>query len=353
MATLSDFLNQSPEDFNLIFEGFVDIENGAMAVGTRNFDSCEGGCSGYSTTEYQFDCKKCGRTTKNHIFVPTGMGDGNYPVAQITSGGQAVGLVAYFDDEDEFFRNFMSGSFDATGAPQILFDSLEANLGVYSPVRIGSLDLGKDPATLPQLGPIDSGTTTNRFTAACISRQLGDLQSNVSVQSFGLAPGKYDAYAFVGIFEDEIIFRAFFLLHSGSDVGQIWRSINDDDSQINPALALKIYFAGSQNDRLNRKAVEVLYANLRVSNQQVQDFDRLAALYEGQERQIDFVINGWLWTYKLEANLSLAKRWNDIAPDELQASILEFREFGPWKELLGWAEQPSIPLNASAGYFND
>jgi hypothetical protein len=94
-------------------------EVGSAAIATNYFDDCEDQCY---FEAIQIDCKACGRSPKNYISVPSGDGDGTYPVFNLfNSESKSLGAIT-------IFRGLME---------DLIQDGIVQTNSTYSPAAIG------------------------------------------------------------------------------------------------------------------------------------------------------------------------------------------------------------------------
>lgn len=94
-------------------------EVGSAAIATNYFDDCEDQCY---FEAIQIDCKACGRSPKNYISVPSGDGDGTYPVFNLfNSESKSLGAIT-------IFRGLME---------DLIQDGIDQTNSTYSPAAIG------------------------------------------------------------------------------------------------------------------------------------------------------------------------------------------------------------------------
>ena len=94
-------------------------EVGSAAIATNYFGDCEDQCY---FEAIQIDCKVCGRSPKNYISVPSGDGDGSYPVFNLFNAeSKSVGAVT-------IFRGLLD---------DLIQDGVVQTNSTYSPAAIG------------------------------------------------------------------------------------------------------------------------------------------------------------------------------------------------------------------------
>ncbi len=94
-------------------------EVGSAAIATNYFGDCEDQCY---FEAIQIDCKACGRSPKNYISVPSGDGDGTYPVFNLfNSESKSLGAIT-------IFRGLME---------DLIQDGIDQTNSTYSPAAIG------------------------------------------------------------------------------------------------------------------------------------------------------------------------------------------------------------------------
>jgi hypothetical protein len=120
---------------------FYNSEAGSAAISTKYFGDCDASCY---FEPIQIDCKVCGRNPSNYIAVPSGDGDGVYPVFTFLSDGSGeLGAISIFrgllDDliDDDDLRTNSSVASAAVGYSE----NWATFLGSASPMVLGELDV--------------------------------------------------------------------------------------------------------------------------------------------------------------------------------------------------------------------
>lgn len=140
--------------------GCFNVESGIGAVQTRYFTHCE--C--YLSPLENLECDLCGRSDATSLALPTGHGDGLYPVFVLEdSHGGATGAIAFFTAE------WSAAVEDKSWAPAEILQNA-------TPIRVGTLH------------------STGRLHFSEISTGLND--SNVTVD-VTVPPGEYELVAWI------------------------------------------------------------------------------------------------------------------------------------------------------------
>ena len=100
------------DGYDLVLEGVVNVEGGALAAATERFAECDQ-CDGQEFEKALYvTCKGCGRNPSNYFWIKSGDGDGLYATFSLRrlledNEVQTLGSVVIFDSDYEYSKPLM------------------------------------------------------------------------------------------------------------------------------------------------------------------------------------------------------------------------------------------------------
>lgn len=109
MGSISFYANISESDAwgGKSIAGLYNVESGSVSIRTDWLEPCSCGIGSWGALQYT--CKKCEKSPKNNLTIPSGDGDGMYPVFYfVNNKGETFAAITLFDYRSEIAQQIMA-----------------------------------------------------------------------------------------------------------------------------------------------------------------------------------------------------------------------------------------------------